>query len=122
MGLDLGLGMGVGMHSGGGGGGATAGPVPGSDEAMAKRIAELEEILRKSDARLRKKDDENAKLRENLSRYKEKWENLKAGAKARREREREVKPGTTAAKAAAEKPSEDNRTKAVMGKPGPSGA
>ncbi|KAL2426638.1 hypothetical protein ABEF95_011094 [Exophiala dermatitidis] len=124
MGLDLGLGMGIGTHSGGGGGGggAAAGPTPGSDEAMAKRIAELEEILRKSDARLRKKDDENAKLRENLSRYKEKWENLKAGAKARREREREARPGT-AGKTVAEKSSpEDNRTRAVMDKPGPSGA
>lgn len=50
-----------------------------------KRIEELEEILRKCDRRLTKRDDENAKLKETLARYREKWEGLKAGAKARRE-------------------------------------
>lgn len=60
----------------------------GADEGLLRRIAELEEILRKSDARTRKKEEENAKLKETISKYKEKWESLKAGAKARRERER----------------------------------
>lgn len=60
----------------------------GADEGLLRRIAELEDILRKSDARTRKKDEENAKLKETISKYKEKWESLKAGAKARRERER----------------------------------
>jgi len=60
----------------------------GADEGLLKRIAELEEILRRSDARTRKKEEENAKLKETISKYKEKWESLKAGAKARRERER----------------------------------
>lgn len=61
---------------------------PGPDEATTRRIAELEEILRKSDARARKKDEENAKLKDTITKYREKWDSLKAGAKARRERER----------------------------------
>lgn len=84
-------GLGVGLDSGRLGIGSGGGP--GSDDAMAKRIAELEDILRRSDARLRKKDEENAKLKDTLSKYRDKWESLKAGAKARRERERETKPG-----------------------------
>ena len=60
----------------------------GPEEATHRRIADLEEILRKSDARARKKEEENVKLKEAISRYREKWESLKAGAKARRERER----------------------------------
>nr|KAK5434938.1 hypothetical protein LTR18_010037 [Exophiala xenobiotica] len=59
----------------------------GMDEAVAKRIADLEDILRKSDARARKKEDENAKLKETITKYRDKWDSLKAGAKARRERE-----------------------------------
>jgi hypothetical protein len=65
----------------------------GADDAMAKRIAELEDILRKSDARARKKDEENAKLKETITKYRDKWDSLKAGAKARRERERGGKSG-----------------------------
>ncbi|KAJ9612397.1 hypothetical protein H2200_003994 [Cladophialophora chaetospira] len=59
-----------------------------NDEATQRRIAELEEILRKSDARARKKEEENVKLKETITKYREKWDSLKAGAKARRERER----------------------------------
>lgn len=54
-----------------------------------KRIAELEEILRKSDADNRRRKEENLRLRDTIAKYREKWENLKAGAKARREKERE---------------------------------
>lgn len=50
-----------------------------------KRIEELEDVLRKYDRKLNKREDENAKLKETLARYREKWEGLKAGAKARRE-------------------------------------
>lgn len=50
-----------------------------------KRIEELEEVLRKYDRKLNKREDENAKLKETIARYREKWEGLKAGAKARRE-------------------------------------
>ncbi|KIX10183.1 uncharacterized protein Z518_01264 [Rhinocladiella mackenziei CBS 650.93] len=73
--------------------------VVGTDEAMAKRIAELEEILRKCDARVRKKDEENLKLKETITKYREKWDSLKAGAKARREREREGRGGKALEKA-----------------------
>jgi hypothetical protein len=59
-----------------------------ADEATQRRIAELEEILRKSDARARKKEEENVKLKETITKYRDKWDSLKAGAKARRERER----------------------------------
>lgn len=74
-------GKGMNRDTAGGGGG-------GTDDAMTRRIAELEEILRKSDARTRKKEEENAKLKETITKYREKWDSLKAGAKARRERER----------------------------------
>ncbi|KAK5077028.1 hypothetical protein LTR64_005494 [Lithohypha guttulata] len=50
-----------------------------------QRIEELEEALRKNDRRLSKREDENVKLKETLAKYREKWEGLKAGAKARRE-------------------------------------
>ena len=49
----------------------------------------LAEILRKADARTQKQEEENAKLRETLGRYREKWDTLKAGAKARRDGQRE---------------------------------
>ncbi|KAI1617621.1 hypothetical protein EDD36DRAFT_7434 [Exophiala viscosa] len=71
----------------------------GIDDATTRRIAELEEILRKSDARARKKEEENAKLKETITKYREKWDSLKAGAKARREREREGRGGKTGEKA-----------------------
>ena len=56
-----------------------------ANDALSGRVAELEEILKKHDAKARKRDEENAKLRETLGKYREKWDNLKAGAKARRE-------------------------------------
>lgn len=49
------------------------------------RIQELEDALRKNDRRLVKREEENAKLKDTLGKYREKWEGLKAGAKARRE-------------------------------------
>ena len=49
--------------------------------------------MKKSDARSKKKDEENARLRETLVKYREKWENLKAGAKARREGQRDQTRG-----------------------------
>jgi len=60
----------------------------GSDLRVAmqqKRIEELEEMMRKNEKRIGRKEDENAKLKETLGKYREKWEGLKAGAKARRE-------------------------------------
>ena len=64
----------------------------GDNEGMTRRVQELEEILKKSDAKLRKKDEEAAKLRDTLAKYREKWDSLKAGAKARREVQREHQP------------------------------
>ena len=65
-----------------------------ANEALSARVSELEEILKKNDPKTRKRDEENAKLRETLGKYREKWDNLKARAKARRngqvrDRERE---------------------------------
>lgn len=57
------------------------------DERTQKRINELEDILRKSDARAKKKEAENEKLRASLDRYKDKWDTLKANAKSRREQQ-----------------------------------
>lgn len=54
------------------------------DDKAAARIAELEDILRKSDRELARRERENAKLRETVGRYREKWEKLKEGARARR--------------------------------------
>ena len=54
-------------------------------EALTGRIAELEEIMKKNETRVRKRDEENAKLRETLVKYRDKWDSLKAGAKARRD-------------------------------------
>ncbi|KIW26792.1 uncharacterized protein PV07_06598 [Cladophialophora immunda] len=82
MGLDSGGMVGIG-NSGGG----------GNRDTTQRRIAELEEILRKSDARARKREEENVKLKETITKYREKWDSLKAGAKARRARERAGKPG-----------------------------
>lgn len=55
------------------------------DEKARSRIAELEEILRKNDKELQRREKENAKLKDVVVRYREKWEKLKEGARARRE-------------------------------------
>lgn len=41
--------------------------------------------MRKSDRELGRRERENVKLRETVGRYREKWENLRKSAKARRE-------------------------------------
>lgn len=53
-------------------------------DRTSTRIQELEEILKRTDAKARKREEENLKLRETVGKYREKWDNLKAGAKARR--------------------------------------
>lgn len=55
------------------------------DEKLKTRIAELEEILKNSDRENQKRKEENAKLKDTVLRYREKWEKLKEGARARRE-------------------------------------
>ena len=49
-----------------------------------KRIAELEALLEKNSVELRKRRDENAELKTVVKRYREKWDKLKEGARARR--------------------------------------
>jgi len=56
-----------------------------SPSSSSARITELEDLLRKNERELTRRDRENAKLNENLARYRDKWESLKKGAKARRE-------------------------------------
>ena len=63
----------------------------GTDERTQKRIGELEDILRKSDTRAKKKEAENEKLRATVERYRDKWDSLKAGAKARREQQNKAR-------------------------------
>ena len=55
------------------------------------RIQELEDILRKSDARAKKKEAENEKLKASLERYRDKWETLKTNAKTRREQQNKAR-------------------------------
>lgn len=57
------------------------------DERTQKRMGELEDILRKSDARAKKKDAENEKLRARLDSYKNRWDTLKESAKSKREQQ-----------------------------------
>lgn len=57
----------------------------GGDEKARARIMELEEILHKNDKELQRREKENAKLKDVVVRYREKWEKLKEGARARRE-------------------------------------
>lgn len=47
-------------------------------------MTELEEVLRKNDKELARRERENAKLKETIGKYREKWEKLKEGARARR--------------------------------------
>ena len=63
---------------------SSSGKGKGVDERARARIVELEEILRKNDRELQKREKENAKLKDVVVRYREKWEKLKEGARARR--------------------------------------
>lgn len=56
----------------------------GKSGAESKRIAELEALLEKNSAELRKRKEESAELKTVVKRYREKWEKLKEGARARR--------------------------------------
>ena len=64
---------------------------PGTDLAIRlqqKRIDEREQALQRSEKKMTKREEENAKLRDTLQKYRSKWDDLKAGAKARREGEK----------------------------------
>ena len=64
-------------------GNSNSGKGRGDDTARA-RIEELEEILRKNDKELQRRDKENAKLKDVVARYRDRWEKLKEGARTRR--------------------------------------
>lgn len=67
-------------------GGVGPPPVPGpADEALRRRNRELEEQVGGMGARVAGLQQEIEKLNETLDKYREQWEKLKAGAKARRE-------------------------------------
>lgn len=68
--------------SSGGGGGGKTGP---DDEALKKKNRELEEQLALAAQRMEKLEQEHAKLLSTVDKYRDRWEKLKAGAKARRE-------------------------------------
>lgn len=62
-----------------GGGGSS------SDEAMRRRNQEMEEQLAAAAKQMERLEKDNRKMQKTLEKYREKWEVLKAGAKARRE-------------------------------------
>ncbi|KAI0882788.1 uncharacterized protein GGS22DRAFT_40864 [Annulohypoxylon maeteangense] len=78
-GAAAGLGLG-GMGLGGGVGGGEK----SADEALAKRNRELEDQIVVMGRQMEEMERSYNKARANLVRYREKWEQLKAGAKARR--------------------------------------
>lgn len=82
---------------------------------LNSRISELEEILRKSDARVKKREEENAKLRDMLVKYRDKWEGLKAGAKARREKQ--VQSGDSPRRKDKTRSADDGSSTGVQEKP-----
>ncbi len=63
-------------------------PLPanaGVDEAVRKRTGELEDELSRVGLQMERLEKENGRMEKNLDMYRDKWEKLKAGAKARRE-------------------------------------
>ncbi|GAD91896.1 hypothetical protein NFIA_080170 [Paecilomyces variotii No. 5] len=70
---------------------------PAGDE-NDQRLKELEEKVRRAEKDLDKVGRENEKLRNVLSRYRERWEKLKEGAKTRRNAEASGATSSTAAK------------------------
>lgn len=69
------------MSSSGGGGSKVE---PG-DEVLRRKNRELEEQLALAAQRMEMLEKEHAKLQQTLEKYRDRWEKLKAGAKARRE-------------------------------------
>jgi len=59
--------------------------VGGGDEALQKKNKELEEELARAIQQISMLEKENGRMDKNLKLYRDKWEKLKAGAKARRE-------------------------------------
>lgn len=65
--------------------GGVGSKVEPSDEALKKKNRELEEQLALTTQRIDLLEGEHAKVQQTLEKYRERWEKLKAGAKARRE-------------------------------------
>jgi hypothetical protein len=67
---------------------ADAKPIPadgGADGAALKRLQELEEMMKKADAEKERVSKENERLKVVVTRYRDRWEKLKEGARVRRE-------------------------------------
>jgi hypothetical protein len=62
-----------------------AGKVAPGDDALVKKNKELEEQLRLALQQLEMSERDRSRMEKNLESYREKWERLKAGARARRE-------------------------------------
>ncbi|GAB1316682.1 MIT domain-containing protein [Madurella fahalii] len=73
--------------SGGGGQGS------GGDEVLRKRNRELEEQLTEMGKRMAELERDHVKLQQTVEKYRERWEKLKAGAKARREAQGQANDG-----------------------------
>lgn len=71
-----------------------SGPSPGStDEALKRRVTELEEQVLSQRAENEKLTAQNERSRAVIVKYREKWEKLKEGAKARRDGNASAKEG-----------------------------
>ncbi|KAK4130181.1 hypothetical protein BT67DRAFT_411353 [Trichocladium antarcticum] len=80
--------------SGGGGGGGAAAPGPGpGEEALRRRNRELEEQLADMARRMEGLDKDHLRLQLTVEKYRERWEKLKAGAKARRDAQDQAHDG-----------------------------
>ncbi|CRK26038.1 hypothetical protein BN1723_003363, partial [Verticillium longisporum] len=87
-------------------GGPPSGPGIEDTTALKAKNKELEEQMALTVQRIEALEKENQKMERTLAKYREKWEKLKAGAKARREAQGSVEnaaveedPGTSEARA-----------------------
>jgi hypothetical protein len=73
------------MSSSGMGGGAVGPAAAVADDAVRRRNRELEEQMAEMVKRMQGREEDHLKLQLTVEKYRERWEKLKAGAKARRE-------------------------------------
>ncbi|KAJ9136458.1 MIT-like protein [Pleurostoma richardsiae] len=86
------------LSSSGGGG---TGPTQAADEVLRKKNRELEEELAAAAKHMEALEKEYAHAQRNLGKYRDKWDKLKAGAKARREAQGSSADNGESSKAAA---------------------
>jgi hypothetical protein len=67
------------------GGGAVGPAAAVADDAVRRRNRELEEQMAEMVKRMQGLEEDHLKLQLTVEKYRERWEKLKAGAKARRE-------------------------------------